>query len=373
MDNVNYKTRWEILDRMLGHENPVKAEDIFNEWKRNGVIPKNDNKNLSLSKQYSLLLRQDLFKFNELFERSIPSMPSNMCLIERCVDKNDSRKRTYKYSVTGFSLMPIIRDKYSKSDWSKFDAIMNRLSEELPVSMAEKIQFYVLSRLDVIRGRDAIVEWPERTDSLGAEMLPSLFNYISNKEAVSISFGLFGEEPQTFILHPYLLKEYNGRWYCFGYREDEEALWPIALDRVVPGSIHKSDHPYRKYEGEVLNGRITYFDNVFGVTKAYNNKTSKMYYVSKDECEIVLGVHTQRQWNYLTSNKIHNSQVIKQELQNSYGQISLRVITNIEMYQNIIALGPGITIESPSFVREEIKNMIDDMAHYYNLTDNSNY
>ena len=51
----------------------------------------------------------------------------------------------------------------------------------------------------------------------GIEHISTLFNAILYKQTLQITYQSFNsEKPNTFIFHPYLLKQFNNRWFLFG-------------------------------------------------------------------------------------------------------------------------------------------------------------
>ena len=91
------------------------------------------------------------------------------------------------------------------------------------------------------------------------------------------------------ILHPYLLKEYLGRWYCLGYREDNGEIWPMAVDRMIAESLAPAMVPFIDFPVKGIS-QEKYFDNIIGVTKEYNANTAKDYLLTKEEHKVVLGI-----------------------------------------------------------------------------------
>lgn len=361
MANTDNRKRWEILDYMLS-SNGVAADDIFLEWKNKGILPKSYSENKSLREQYELTLRQDLYKFRNIYKDSGltgPLLDDNGGLM------GDGRKKFYRYSRKGWSIIPLILSKFTRSEWHALDQAMEKLKKDLPKAMSEQIDFLVMSRLNSMRGRTKTVDWPDVNNKLGFEMLSTLHDCIIKKQPVRIEFSLFGEKPENFLLHPYMLKEYNGRWYCLGYREDKKEIWPISVDRVTPGSIKAENVQYKKYPG--LGSPEFHFDNIIGVTKIYNETTARDYMVADGEYEVRLGIHSYRAWMYLITNPIHHSQAIFQDFDSNkkYGSVIIRVIPNIEMYQTILRRGRDICIETPLFARQNLKQMIDDIAKLY--------
>lgn len=361
MANTDNRKRWEILDRML-ESNGVSADDIFLEWKNNGILPKAFTENETLRDQYELTLRQDLYKFRSIFKDSGLAGP---LLVENGGKQCDGRKKIYRYSRKGWSIIPLISSRFTRSEWHALDQSMGKLKKDLPKAMSEQIDFLVMSRLNYMRGRTKTVDWPDVEDKLGFEMLPTLHECIIRRQPVRIEFSLFGENRESFVLHPYLLKEYKGRWYCLGYREDKKEIWPISVDRVTPGSVKAEKVNYQDYSES--GSPELYFDNIIGVTKNYNETTAKDFMVADGEYEVRLGIHSYRAWMYLVTNPIHHSQTVVQDFDSNqdYGSVSIRVIPNIEMYQTILGLGKDICVESPDFAKQNIKEMINEIAKLY--------
>ena len=73
----------------------------------------------------------------------------------------------------------------------------------------------------------------------GKDYLGTLFTLIANKKVVDVEYEPFSGTPRTIRLHPYLLKQYNDRWYLIGtplasdefpFRKDFYVN--LALDRI---------------------------------------------------------------------------------------------------------------------------------------------
>src|SRR5690606_9565229 len=66
----------------------------------------------------------------------------------------------------------------------------------------------------------------------GLRYLKPIFLAIKNKDVLKIKFQGFGDiEPQEYFFHPYVLKQYNQRWFVFGYNETAQInQWSIPLD-----------------------------------------------------------------------------------------------------------------------------------------------
>ena len=357
------RLRWKVLDSLLGSGHPVTSEEIFQEWERNGLSRRYGSDINSLQDQYEITLRQDLFKFRKAYKEA----GYNGELLDESFSAKDKRRRTYRYKEDSFSIMPLLGEKYTKAHWKEIDNSLTQLFQLIPESLAGQIEFFVYSRLDTIKNSTTYVEWPDNPRLLGYDMLPTLYRYVKCHQPIQISFAMFGQPSEQFILHPYLLKEYYGRWYCFGYREDRNMLWPVSVDRIKKGSITQANVVFKEFDSPSSSSPIEYFQNIIGVTKEYNEVSAKEFYVSDKEYDIVLKITSEREWMYLITNPIHHTQKIVSDFDSEKGEgkVSIKVICNIEMYNTILSRGRYVQVESPQFARDIICSMVNDMAKLY--------
>jgi predicted DNA-binding transcriptional regulator YafY len=171
-----------------------------------------------------------------------------------------------------------------------------------------------------------------------AKLLHQLFDFISHKRVVYIEYQPYGEEKQNIIFHPYYLKQYNGRWFVFGYNEDKDIEdWNISIDDRIK-AIKETSKIYRPSS---IDWR-EYFEDIIGVTK-YRNKAIE---------EIVLYFYDKTAY-YIQSKPLHGSQKTKR-LENDVLEVRLWVIPNYELERLILGYGESVKVISP----EHFKNLI---------------
>ena len=359
MDN---RKRWELMDSLFIGGTPVSADEVFSIWEQNGIVPRYSSRHESARRKYELNFRQDIHFFKRIYAESDLEGP----LFIEARDDTDSRKKTYKYSRAHWSIMPLINEKYAKSEWRSLDSSMGKLKKELSTSAADKLAFLVESRIDVLRGGKKLVDWSDNTMLRGYNILPSLYKSVKNRQPISVEFKMFNNPAIKCILHPYLLKEYLGRWYCLGYREDDMAIWPMAVDRMIAESLAPTMVPFIDFPVKGFS-QEEYFDNIIGVTKEYNSNTAKDYLLTKEEYKVVLGIFSSKTWGIVNTRPLHRSQRVEMEFDRgkSYGEISITVIINIEMYLSILSIGRDISIVRPTFAKAEMLKMLKDIISNY--------
>ena len=205
------------------------------------------------------------------------------------------------------------------------------------------------SSLKLTTSNEPIVGFDENIDLKGRNFFATLFSAISNKQVLEISYKNFkhGIE-QKYIVHPYYLKQFNGRWFLLGLSDNIGKLSVFAFDRIVSTKSNNRDYiPNTTYNFN------EYFDDMIGVTKP--NEAS---------LEIVkLWISAQR-WPYIETKPLHGSQRVVSK--DEYGvTIQIEVYLNRELEQLVLSFGKDIKVLSPRILQEKIhSNIIENLSNY---------
>lgn len=195
-----------------------------------------------------------------------------------------------------------------------------------------------------------------------SNLLGELFTIISHRQVVELHYHKFFS-PHTGLavnIHPYLLKEYNRRWFLFAAAESDGKLLCFSLDRidnVVPLLSHK----YIDYDGEISE----IFDDIIGVTISEESPVYNIVFwvsdVSKD---------------YVATKPIHDSQINisgseEMKLREMYPTLSngkffsIDCKENYELIRELTSFGKELVVLSPAIIREKIENRIKEMVDNY--------
>ncbi len=249
----------------------------------------------------------------------------------------DGKKVYYRYADPSFSInsMPLnqleIEQLRSTIDiLSQFKGMpqfewMHELLPKLQQGIADKKQDQPVIDFD---GNEYLV---------GIEHLEVLYSAIYQKQVLQIRYQPFeSTQPFELIIHPYYLKQYNNRWFLFGYNPDKEIYtWNLPLDRIQ--QITPIRKPYKK------NTKIDwkeYFEDIIGVTKPMDKKTES----------IVLqffGITGK----YIASKPLHGSQKAKWINANML-EVQLQVIPNYELERLILSYGETVKVVTPKRLAE---------------------
>ena len=176
----------------------------------------------------------------------------------------------------------------------------------------------------------------------GIAYVSDLFNSISNKQVLRLTYQSFKVgKPYDVIIHPYYLKQYNNRWFLFGLSDAYKNLSTFALDR-----IQKIEVVQKEYIENDLVDFEEYFEDIVGVTITRGGEIERiMLKLSKNYAP------------YILTKPLHGSQKIV-ERNEEYTVITIEVIPNYELVNQIIGMGVGIEVLEPTSFREQIGEIV---------------
>lgn len=156
------------------------------------------------------------------------------------------------------------------------------------------------------------------------------------------------EVEETFVFHPYFLKQYNKRWFLFGKRDSFENWTNLALDRICNvNTLEILDFIASK---ETHN---EYFEDIVGVSKPPN-----------PESLIVSIKVSMTLWPYIDSKPIHPSQTFVERTAECV-ILTLDIIPNYEFFSHILGYGSSIEILAPASVRDSMHEKLEDTISRY--------
>lgn len=186
-------------------------------------------------------------------------------------------------------------------------------------------------------------------DYKGYDYITPLFNAIINKTVIKIIYEPFGKEPYEVLFHPYFLKQYNNRWFVFGYNEfNQNAQWNLALDRIN-GTFENTNNKYIEDHTDWND----FFDDIIGVSK----------FIGKEVEEVKL-LFNKDQAPYIVTKPLHWSQKTKQ-LNDGSLEIRIKVMLNYELEMRILSFGEKVKVLAPESLVLKIKDRIKTQLNNY--------
>lgn len=186
-------------------------------------------------------------------------------------------------------------------------------------------------------------------DYKGHEYITPLFNAIINKCVVKVRYEPFNKPEYLVTFHPYYLKQYNNRWFVFGYNEfNQNQYWNLALDRIN-GEIEKTNKDYRRDTTDWKD----FFEDIIGVSKDPNKQIEEVKLLFNKE-----------QAPYIQTKPLHWSQK-NNVLEDGSLEVRIKLIINYELEMKILSFGEKVKVIAPQALLSIISNRINLLNKNY--------
>lgn len=275
--------------------------------------------------------------------------------IESVRDDKDHR-------VVRFSYKPGTRnmhgDRLLDEDYGELNQALMMLESFAGLPYVKKAAETIKKRIGSKEGRDVGVFAVDTNERLrNFEQLSEYFNFILRGKAMKVKYLAQYEYEREFLFQPYYLKQYNGRWFLFGWNYDFErkdgtkgVIQNLAIDRIVEKTWDRSrfsmENPPRKNDIDFSH----YFDDIIGVTKYANVQPER----------ILIKVNDKNDWFRLVTKPIHLSQQEDEDTRT----ITIEVRPNPELYA-VLRQYEHIEVVSPESVRVEFLRRLSSIQEQY--------
>ncbi len=162
--------------------------------------------------------------------------------------------------------------------------------------------------------------------------------YQACKERLVVSFVHFSYRKRMFkhcVVHPFLIKEFENRWYLIGYSESHDAIRIFGFDRISEPFL--TNKPFKKMETAQMD---IYLNDVYGVYPIAGAKKEKIQIEVNRE-------NTQ----YFQAYPLHESQQI-QKHNHGNSTITFELIPSYELARYFLAQGRNVRITSPKWLSD---------------------
>ncbi|MDA3905143.1 MAG: WYL domain-containing protein [Bacteroidales bacterium] len=182
----------------------------------------------------------------------------------------------------------------------------------------------------------------------GVENLKPLLFAIKNNRKIKFSHENFETgETKKHSVNPYLLKEYQNRWYIIGIIGEKEEFRTFGIDRIF--NLEVKEEVFQ-IESKTTPNQL--FENTIGLT-----------YSLKNIEEVILSF-TPLQGKYVKTLPMHKSQIILKDDENEL-LIKLKIIPNYEFEQKILMLGEAVKVIKPKWLVDNIKTSLQTTLNKY--------
>ena len=209
--------------------------------------------------------------------------------------------------------------------------------------------------------RRQIISFSNNPYLKNSNLLGTLFDFISSEVVICLSYHTFVDPTvRSIAFHPYLLKQYNVRWFLLGAADDDGKILSFALDRID----NVEPLPEKKYapSPDNLSER---FEDIVGVTLYEDRPIEHIVFWASDASK-----------DYIMTKTIHESQTsIKGETENNLHEkhpqfeggafFSIDCIPNYELIRELCSFGKDLIVLEPSSIQNQVFNRISMMVEDY--------
>ena len=176
----------------------------------------------------------------------------------------EGRKCYYRYSDRSFS---IFNNELSAEEVISLRSTIDILSRFRGVptnAWLEDVISNLEFRFGVRPNPENVVSFEHNDLLKGTEFLGELIDSALNHQPLNLLYRTFAGNESTTTIHPYHIKQFNGRWFLIGLQEGSHGNYITnkALDRIVKFS--RANVPFIPNTGIDFN---EYFKDVVGVIK----------------------------------------------------------------------------------------------------------
>ena len=338
--NKNAFIRYRYLDRLLSDRHHYY--DINDLTEKVNDMMERDGLGISIGRR---TIEKDLLAL-QLAPFSAPIEP---------VKKNG--KNIYRYSDSSFSLF---REEMSHEERILLREVLSTLGQFGGIDNFQWLDDFKIG-LGIEENRP-IISFSNNPYLKNSNLLGTLFDQIANEVVICLSYHTFNDSSiRSIDFHPYLLKQYNDRWFLLGAADDGNKILTFALDRIDK----VEPLPKKKYVPcpDELTER---FEDIVGVT----------YYEDRPVEHILCWVSDVSK-GYVDTKPIHGSYTPlkgeeEQQLQTEYPNLqggmffTLDCINNFELIRELCSYGKELLVlRSNGKVADDVRKRIFEMNEKY--------
>lgn len=181
-------------------------------------------------------------------------------------------------------------------------------------------------------------------------MLAELYRAISSMAVINLYYHTFDDNNEKSVeLSPYLLKEYNNRWYLIASPFDSDRILSFALDRINRIE-YTSGHKYKMPSEDFIER----YEDVVGITFYEDRPIERILFWVSDYSK-----------NYVRTKPIHGSQrnlssAEQQKLHEEYPQLqngnfyTIDCIENYELIRELSSFGAELIVLYPLHISKRV-------------------
>lgn len=260
-------------------------------------------------------------------------------------------KKYYRYADDFFSITDI---PLTETDMNVLSETVSMLKQFKDFSLFHDVSD-ILQRLEdkiyAEKSNTQPVIYLDKNESLkGLHFLDEIYQAIIKKIVLKVSYKSFTASKEVdFHFYPFILKEFNNRWFMVGKKKAKSPIVNLALDRIL-----KIDFDFQMPFIDFVFDHDKFYENVYGVTvnsgsqprliKLWIDKTNAPYVLTKP---------------------LHRTQRLHQENPDGSIIIGLFMVENYELERLLLGFGNGLEVLKPERLRTRMQYILEQALKRY--------
>jgi predicted DNA-binding transcriptional regulator YafY len=231
----------------------------------------------------------------------------------------------------------IFRIFSSSPIFGKFENTINKILTGSAISKIER------NRMDCIQ--------PEQNNSVvGVEYIEPILDAILEQKPLEIEYQKAGQEIETKVISPYVLKQVDQHWYLIGFDHVKTSQTKnYALDKILSVKISKA--PY--YLDDSFDASL-FFKYSYGIYQNHTDKPQKIKLAFKDP-------YINHVMNYpLSPYQTHSLSKDGKTL-----TVNLELYESYEIVSEILKYGASVKVLAPASLVKQIKGIAGEVLKGY--------
>ncbi|PHS10460.1 MAG: WYL domain-containing protein [Kordia sp.] len=264
-------------------------------------------------------------------------------------------KKYYRYTDTAYSIMNIPVTDNDIKVMSEAIAVLRQFKDfSLFKEMDGVLQRLEDSVYSSQKDHQSIIHLDKNDNLKGLQYLDELYQAILKKVVIKLTYKSFkAKDSSEITFHPYILKEYNNRWFLVGKRAGSNGVSNLALDRII--SID-------------YDLKTAYLDQGFDPDTFYKDAIGVTVNQGERACNIKIWIDKSNA-PYVVTKPLHHSQTIEHQYLNGSVDINIKVKINYELERLILGFGESMKVIQPERLKKRVNYKLRTALALYNTNE----
>lgn len=263
------------------------------------------------------------------------------------------RKKYYRYKDPDYSITNI---PITENDMNVLSETVEMLKQFKDFSLFSELGGIIQRLEDKVytekTHQSSIIHLDKNDGLKGLEHLDVLYQAILKKLVLKISYQSFkARHPSILVFHPFILKEFNNRWFLVGKNAVNKPIITLALDRII--SIdYDLEIPFlnEHFDGD------TFYENTIGVTV-----------LNEEQLQEVIIKVDHKNAPYVLTKPFHSSQELIERTTDNGMIFKMKVHLNFELERLILGFGDSIEVIQPRQLRKRMRKKLERALGQYEV------